>query len=209
MKKTVEKKIAKDGAKIFYVDGKRVSRKVALDVATEIKSADKIDATNSNVGEKVFVEYYTETMHYDRANLSADETNELVAELKKFVVPKKIRRNGNNFSVTVNAGSKKEQQVEDLFISYGVNYKRRVCTQNIKTNPIANPDGYAISNDAFAIAVNAEIDNANAAIIKKRDDAKKDYYELKAIVNVAEKEAESTERLRNRCKDGSPKAQWN
>ena len=68
-----------------------------------------------------------------------------------------------------------------------------------------------VSNEALEVATNAEIELANAEevadepIIKERDDARNEFDVLNQVRKVIEKDCERYERLRDRCKSGSPK----
>lgn len=166
MKKTIETKIAKNGVKLYYVDGKRTSREVALQAAADNR-------------ENLFtIEYATRhTAYFTGRILDATQVYESTSKAVLKELELKIDEY-HGFTVKLHTIGWVEicklfnkdyaksliNKIENAFIrgEYGVKIDK-YGKVSILTAPVVEPDPdlYAITPEAFDEAVNAEIQNAN------------------------------------------------
>ena len=154
--KTITKKIAKNGAAIWYVDGKRVSRDKALESAAQ-----------NRVGNPFVVEYDTEQNHYP---VQGGIEKHVYTARDTFETLKLRIDNYHGFTVycgtcqlrtfVCNFGAKNfAAQIEDAFINgeHGVK-----ITVDGTISILPNLEDYAVTVDAQDAAVEAEIELATA-----------------------------------------------
>ena len=159
--KTITKKIAKNGAAIWYVDGKRVSRDKALESAAQ-----------NRVGNPFVVEYDTEQNHYP---VQGGIEKHVYTARDTFETLKLRIDNYHGFTVycgtcqlrtfVCNFGAKNfAAQIEDAFINgeHGVK-----ITVDGTISILPNLEDYAVTVDAQDAAVEAEIELATAENFKR------------------------------------------
>lgn len=171
MKKTIETKIAKNGVKLYYVDGKRTSREVALQAAADNREnlftieypiprdpyfMGRILIAGANVYES------TSKAVLKELELKIDEYHGFTVKLHTIGYVDICKLFNKDYAKSL------INKIENAFIrgEYGVKIDKYGKVSILPAPVIEpNPDDYAINPDALEVAVNAEIKNANTAKI--------------------------------------------
>lgn len=176
--KTIETKIATNGVKLYYVDGKRTSREVALQAAADnrenlftIEYATRHNAYfTGRILDATQVYESTSKAVLKELELKIDEYHGFTVKLHTIGWVEICKLFNKDYAKSL------INKIENAFIrgEYGVKIDK-YGKFSILPAPVIepNPDDYAVNPDALEVAVNAEIQNANNEIhscFYKQDD---------------------------------------
>lgn len=170
MKKTIEMKIATNGVKLYYVDGKRTSREVALQATADsrenlftIEYATRHNAYfTGRILDATQVYESTSKAVLKELELKIDEYHGFTVKLHTIGWVEICKLFNKDYAKSL------INKIENAFIrgEYGVKIDKYGKVSILPTPVIEpNPDDYAVTEDALEVAVNAEIQNANNAKI--------------------------------------------
>lgn len=189
--KKIETKIAKNGTKMYYVEGKRVSREIAIQTAADNRGGAFIINREKRTSVYSVVSYvesgtYTSTDTY--------EFNKIYFKTTYNGTELWVNPNTEKFGQVVFESYNKEfvkdvaAAIEAAFISgeKGVTVKVN-GTVEILTDE-ADPDNYAVSQEALEVATNAEIEAMKVAREERIKAAQKEVADYIAKIDEQEKQ---------------------